>query len=121
MSKLCRKCTGLRKTVYNLVRFVVSSPTLSIFPPPTSHVQPLLNPAPVLAKGMNYPYNVPSVTDIHPGLGNNPNILNVEAFRGVNASKAAGSPIDPLAVVEAEDTVEFLSGSKSECVNICPC
>lgn len=61
---------------------------------------------------MNYPYNVPSVTQIHPGLANNPNIFNVQAFQGVHASKAIRTPVDPLAVIDAEGTVEVLSASK---------
>lgn len=43
-----------------------------------------------------------------------PHIVNVQAFQGVNASVVAGTPVDPLAVVNAENTVEFLSGAESK-------
>ena len=71
---------------------------------------------------MNYPYNVPSVTQIPPAFTNNPNILNVQAFQGVHASKTMiGTPVDPLAGIDTEGTVEVLSASKSEHVPIYPC
>ncbi|KAF8231427.1 hypothetical protein L208DRAFT_1398885, partial [Tricholoma matsutake] len=61
---------------------------------------------------INYPSNVPSVTQIHPAIANNPNILNVQAFQGVHASKAIGTPVDPLAVIDVEGTIEVLSAFK---------
>jgi hypothetical protein len=70
---------------------------------------------------MNYPYGVPSVAHFHPALAHNPNILNVQAFQGVHASKVIGTPVDPLAVIDAESTVEVLSASKSESVFTYPC
>jgi hypothetical protein len=63
---------------------------------------------------MNYPYNVPSVVQIHPVLANNPDILNVQALQGVYASKAIRNPVDLLAITESENTVEVLSGARSE-------
>jgi hypothetical protein len=63
-----------------------------------------------------YPYNIPSVADIHPVLAINQNIVNVQAFQGVNMSKAIGTPVDPLAAVEAERTVKALSGTQSKWV-----
>jgi hypothetical protein len=67
---------------------------------------------------MNYPYDVQSVAHIHPALANNPNIANVQALQGVHASKAFGSP---LAVADAEHTVEVLSGAESEDLLTSPC
>jgi hypothetical protein len=64
---------------------------------------------------MNYPYSIPSVTQIHPDLANDPNVVNVQAFQGVHTSNLIGTPINPLAVIDAEGTVEFLLGAKSEC------
>lgn len=65
---------------------------------------------------MNYPYNIPSITQAHPALGNNPNIMNVQALQGVHTSNLIGTPIDPVAVTDAERTVEDLSEAKSECL-----
>jgi hypothetical protein len=68
---------------------------------------------------MNYPYE--SVTHIHPALANNPNIANVQALQWVHASKAFGTPLDPLAVADAEHTEEVLSGAESEDFFTSPC
>jgi hypothetical protein len=35
----------------------------------------------------------------------------IQGLQGVNASNAIGTPIDPLAVVDAENTVAFLSAA----------
>jgi hypothetical protein len=64
---------------------------------------------------MNYPYSICSVAQIHPVFANDPNIRNVLLFQGVYASNAIGTPIDPLAVDDAERTVQVLSGTKGEC------
>ena len=52
------------------------------------------------------------LTQIHPAHSNNPNILNVQALRGVAASNEAGTPIDPHAVMDAEYTVDVLQGAQ---------
>lgn len=62
---------------------------------------------------MNHPIDIPSIAQIQPPLANNPNVLNVPAFQGVFSTKAAGDPLDPLAVTEAEETTQTLAGSKS--------
>ena len=62
---------------------------------------------------MNYPYSIPSVTQIHPVLDNNPNVNNL--LQGAHASNLIGTPIDSRAVIKAEGTVEVLSGVKSGC------
>jgi len=61
-----------------------------------------------------YPYTIHSVSDMHPVLVNHPNIT-MPAFGGVNESNAIGTPVDVLAVTNAESTVELLSGAKSKC------
>jgi hypothetical protein len=61
---------------------------------------------------MNYPYNIPSVTQTHPALGDDPNI---QVLQSLHTANLAGTPIDPAAVIEAEDAVKYLSGAKSEC------
>jgi len=66
---------------------------------------------------MNYPYNVPSITHIHPTLANDPSIQALQV-QGIHASNAIGTPVNPQAVIDAEGTVDFLSASQSE--YICP-
>ena len=61
---------------------------------------------------MNYPFNIPSIGQLQPGFAQNPHIVNVQAFQGVNASVVAGTPVDPLAVVNAENTVESIREQK---------
>jgi hypothetical protein len=56
-----------------------------------------------------YPYTIQSIGQIHPHL------VNIQGLQGVNASNAIGTPIDPLAVIDAENTVAFLSAVKSKC------
>jgi hypothetical protein len=51
---------------------------------------------------------------MNPGLADNANIVNNGAFQGVYASKAGGMPVDPLAIGDAESTVQVLSGAESE-------
>ena len=70
------------------------------------------------------PYNICSVSHIyiHPALANNAD-LNMPAFEGVNTSNVAGTPVDPLAVVNAQSTVELLTGARSICMlssHFCP-
>lgn len=51
---------------------------------------------------------------MHPALTDNEDVLHVPVLEGVNASKDAGSPIDPLAVQDAESTVALLSGAQGK-------
>ena len=55
------------------------------------------------------------LTRIH-AAANDPNVLNVQALRGVTASNEAGTPIDPHAVIDAEHMVEDLRGAQSKCI-----
>ncbi|KAF8495121.1 hypothetical protein F5888DRAFT_1804983 [Russula emetica] len=52
---------------------------------------------------MNY-----RVAQIHPALADHPHINNIPTLQGIHVSNAAGSPVNPLAVVNAEKTVEAL-------------
>jgi hypothetical protein len=63
---------------------------------------------------MNYPFNIPSIAQLHAPLGNNPNFINDPMFQGVHAATAAGAPLDPLAVKDAENTVGAVSAAKCE-------
>jgi len=64
---------------------------------------------------MNYPYTVQSVAEIHPVLAENMNIVDAQAFQGVHASNAVGTPVDPLAAKRAESTANVLSAAQGEC------
>jgi hypothetical protein len=69
---------------------------------------------------MNYPYTIRSVAQIHPALADHPHI-NTLPLQGVLVSNAAGSPVNPLAIVDAEKTVEALLAANSECMFPSPC
>jgi len=60
---------------------------------------------------MNYPIDIPSIAQIHPALANNLNIINVPVMQGIFSSKVVGAPVDPIAVDEAEETVQMLVGA----------
>jgi hypothetical protein len=60
---------------------------------------------------MNYPYSIRSIVQIYPPHANDLNMLDLQ---GINASNEIGTPIDPHAVMDVEDTVAILSGANSE-------
>ena len=68
---------------------------------------------------MNFPYEVPSTSNMHPNLANN-EIPN-QAFEGVNTVNAIGTPLGEDVVIEAESNVELPLGARSELIsNSCP-
>jgi hypothetical protein len=56
-----------------------------------------------------YHLTIRSISQMHPTLADNEDVLDVRVFQGVNASKEIGSPIDPLAAQDADSTVALLS------------
>ena len=58
------------------------------------------------------PSNVHSVAQIHAPLLDDHNLLKFEVFQGPHSSSKKGAPINPYAVLEAENTVESLSAAK---------
>ena len=67
---------------------------------------------------MNYPHDVPSIAQMHTGFAGHPTVQNNPALQGILASKIAGSPIDPLAVPDAEHTLGVLVGLRGEISSI---
>lgn len=61
---------------------------------------------------MNFPYEIRSITEVHPIL-NNPN-LDMPLFQGIRVSNANGDPIEPLAAPQAEGTIALLLAAQSE-------
>jgi hypothetical protein len=68
---------------------------------------------------MSYPFDIPSIFQKHPLLSKNPH-LNVFGVL-LNASKEANAPIDPLAVIHAEEAVELLLALKGGSCCTSPC
>jgi len=60
---------------------------------------------------MNFPYNIPSIDDIHPDLANED--LDHDAFQVVNVVNAIGTPINTDVVIDAESAVNLLLGARS--------
>ncbi|KAI0247079.1 hypothetical protein BJV78DRAFT_1364394 [Lactifluus subvellereus] len=69
---------------------------------------------------MAYPYEIPSIAQIHPVLGANPNIIDALVFQGVFSSKANGAPLDPEAVEVAQNTVDILSDARTHLPIVTP-
>jgi len=65
------------------------------------------------AMNLNYPFAIQSIANIHPILENNPN-FNILLFQGMHTAIVDGDQVNPLAVMQAERTVELLSVAQSE-------
>jgi hypothetical protein len=55
---------------------------------------------------MNYPIAIPSIVDIHPALADHPLLPFIP---GLTVGHIAGAPIDPLAVLHAEETARLVA------------
>ena len=63
---------------------------------------------------MSYPFDVPSIAQVHTPLMD---IINVPIFEGVNAVKNYSEPLDGHTIINAEHTiVGMLSEAKGELV-----